>query len=115
MRSAVRGPIPPRRCYFRSGIARIAGKEKHIPSGLLGTGRAAAASSILLVLSVLFILRAGLLTGSPHAFGVAGYDPEIRPRRLVRLRAALLPVTQRTERDPIAGGKLLLGQAEGAA
>ena len=47
-------------------------------------------------------------------FGIARYDPKVGTSRLVRLGAALFPVTQRPERDLIARGKFLLGQAESA-
>jgi hypothetical protein len=40
------------------------------------------------------------------------YDREIGAGRPVRLGAALFPVTQCAERDPVARGKFLLGQSE---
>ena len=53
--------------------------------------------------------------GAAGAFGVASDDCKIGAGRLVWLGAALFPITQRTEQDLIAGGKFLLGQAEGGA
>ncbi len=42
-------------------------------------------------------------------FGIAGDDGEISSRWLIRLRAALFPISECAKRDVVTHGKLLLG------
>ncbi len=49
------------------------------------------------------------------AFGIARNDREVSSSRLIRLRAALLPIPQSAKWDVVPRGKLLLRQREGAA
>src|ERR1700683_5286972 len=50
-----------------------------------------------------------------YLVGIPSDEREIRPRRLLRFRPALLPVAQRPKRNVVSLGKFLLGQVQGSA
>src|SRR5689334_15493736 len=54
----------------------------------------------------------GGFESAPHTVGIVRYDMEIGASRLIRLRASLLPIAQRAERNVITRGEFLLGQSE---
>ncbi len=49
------------------------------------------------------------------SFGIVRDDGDVGFSRLIRLRAALFPIPQSSERDVVARGKFLLSWREGAA